>query len=98
MLLPQLRPFSKVMANTDEVARLGDERWEAQKLDGEILQLQVALSELDTVKPKKATYTKKANVFFLEKRDAIVKTKKNELKEKEKKRHDVGLELRNSAQ
>ncbi|POM68368.1 Hypothetical protein PHPALM_15478 [Phytophthora palmivora] len=84
------------MARIEEV--VGDERWKAQrlaqKLDGEIQQLKVALSELDTVKPKKATYTKKANVLFLEKRDTIVKTKRNELKDKETKRHDVGRQLR----
>ncbi|KAI9906513.1 hypothetical protein PsorP6_004118 [Peronosclerospora sorghi] len=75
-----------------------DEYWKAQRLaltlDGEIQQLHVALSELDTMKPHKSTYTKKANVFFLEKRDSIVRTKKNELKIKEKKRYDVGQELK----
>ncbi|KAK1948242.1 hypothetical protein P3T76_000532 [Phytophthora citrophthora] len=76
----------------------------------QIQQLKVALSELDNVKTNKydswirqTTYTKKANVFFLEKRDGIVKSKKSkalsfwytdELKEKEKKRHNVGLDLR----
>ncbi|ETI37753.1 hypothetical protein, variant [Phytophthora nicotianae CJ01A1] len=91
------------MAKIEEIAELsGIERWKAQrlarKLDGDIQQLKVALSELDTVKPKKTTYTKKANVFFLEKRNVIVKNKKSELKGKEKKRHDVGLKLRNSSQ
>ncbi|KAG6609881.1 uncharacterized protein IUM83_00505 [Phytophthora cinnamomi] len=92
------------MAKIEEVTEHGgsDERWKAQrlaqKLDVEIQQLKVALSELDTVKPQKTTYTKRANVFFLDRRDVIVKTKKIELKEKEKKRHDVGLELRNSSQ
>ncbi|KAE8911048.1 hypothetical protein PF005_g10482 [Phytophthora fragariae] len=88
------------MAEIEEVKEhgSGDDRWKvqrfAQKLDGEIQQLKVALSELDTVKPKKTTYTKRANVFFLDTcRDAIVTTKKNELKEKETKR----LELRNSS-
>ncbi|ETM37807.1 hypothetical protein L914_15761 [Phytophthora nicotianae] len=57
------------MAKIEEIAELsGIERWKAQrlarKLDGDIQQLKVALSELDTVKPKKTTYTKKANVFF----------------------------------
>ncbi|KAH7479108.1 hypothetical protein PRIC1_009339 [Phytophthora ramorum] len=89
------------MAKIEEVTEQsgGDDRWKAQqiahKLDGEIQQLKVALSELDAVKPKRTTYTKKANVFFLDRRDNIVKTKKHELKNKEKKRHDVGLELRN---
>ncbi|KAG2839965.1 hypothetical protein PC116_g4808 [Phytophthora cactorum] len=91
------------MATIEEVAEHGGSgRWKAQrlvqKLDGDIHLLKVALNELDAVKPKKTTYTKKANVFFLEKRDIIVKTKKNELKEKEKKRHVVGLELRDSSQ
>uniref|UniRef100_A0AAV1VMF8 Uncharacterized protein n=1 Tax=Peronospora matthiolae TaxID=2874970 RepID=A0AAV1VMF8_9STRA len=66
------------------------ELWKARrlglKLDKEIQQLQVTLSELDTVRPKKTTYIKRANVFFLEQRDAIVQTKKNELKDKEKMR------------
>ncbi|KAG7400265.1 hypothetical protein PHYBOEH_006402 [Phytophthora boehmeriae] len=88
------------MTKIEEVETNVDERWKAQrlaqKLDGEIQQLKVALGELDTVKPKKTTYSKKANVFFLEKRDVIVKTKKNELKDKEKERYDVGLQLRNS--
>ncbi|KAF4047310.1 hypothetical protein GN244_ATG00445 [Phytophthora infestans] len=87
------------MARIEEVAAL--ERWKAQrlaqKLDADIQQLKVALSELDTVQPKKTTYTKKANVFFLEKRDVIVQTKKRELRDNEKKRHDVGLELRESS-
>ncbi|KAG1703036.1 hypothetical protein DVH05_007949 [Phytophthora capsici] len=91
------------MAKIEEVGENGtEERWKAQrlaqKLDGEIQQLKVALSELDTVKPNKTTYTKKANVYFLEKRDGIVKSKKNELKEKEKQRHNVGLNLRSSTQ
>ncbi|KAF1775442.1 hypothetical protein GQ600_13335 [Phytophthora cactorum] len=122
------------MAKIEEVAEHGGSgRWKAQrlvqKLDGDIHLLKVALNELDAVKPKKTTYTKKANVFFLEKRDIIVKTKKSklvvvccllfvalpsfsqqhlpttvcrdaadELKEKEKKRHVVGLELRDSSQ
>ncbi|CAI5725950.1 unnamed protein product [Peronospora effusa] len=85
------------MAIIEEVTG-SDERWKEQrirqKLDREIQELKVALGELKTVKPKKTTYTKKANVFFLEKRDAIVQIKKNELKDKEKKRHDVGRLLR----
>ncbi|RLN49459.1 hypothetical protein BBJ29_000129 [Phytophthora kernoviae] len=87
------------MAKIEKVVETNvDERWKtqrlAQKIDAELQQLKVALSELDTVKPKKMTYTKKANVFFLDKRDVIVTTKKNELKDKEKKRYDVGLQLR----
>ncbi|GAB9467885.1 hypothetical protein Gpo141_00005216 [Globisporangium polare] len=72
--------------------------WQAQhvakKLENEIRQLNVAMAELDTVKPKKATYVKRANVFFLDRRDMIVKAKRNELKDKEQKRHDIGLQLR----
>ncbi|CAI5733531.1 unnamed protein product [Peronospora destructor] len=79
------------MAIIEEMAG-GDECWKeqrmCQKLDREIQQLKVALGELKTVKPKKTTYTKKANVFFLKKRDVIVQIKKNELKDKEKKRHE----------
>ncbi|CAI5712110.1 unnamed protein product [Hyaloperonospora brassicae] len=78
------------------------EQWKAQrlgpKLDKEIQQLQVTLSELGTMgnKPQRTTYLKRANVFFLEHRDAIVQIKQNELKDKEKMRYDVGLELHKS--
>ncbi|GLD91731.1 hypothetical protein PINS_up000264 [Pythium insidiosum] len=77
------------------------QRWrhehEAKTLDREIQQLKVAMAELDTVRPKKATYVRKANVLFLERRDVIVKAKRNELKTKEQKRVDVGLQLRKSS-
>lgn len=90
------------MAKIEEVTESSaDERWQAQrraqKLDVEIQQLKVALSELDTVKPKKTTHYKKANVFFLDRRDVIVKSKRNELKEKERLRYDLGLKLRESS-
>uniref|UniRef100_K3W789 Prefoldin subunit 1 n=1 Tax=Globisporangium ultimum (strain ATCC 200006 / CBS 805.95 / DAOM BR144) TaxID=431595 RepID=K3W789_GLOUD len=74
--------------------------WQAQqlakKLDVDIRQLNVAMVELDSVKPKKATYVKRGSVFFLDRRDMVVKAKRNELKDKEQKRHDVGLQLRST--
>ncbi|KAJ0411516.1 hypothetical protein ATCC90586_001111 [Pythium insidiosum] len=77
------------------------DRWrkeqEAKALDREIQQLKVAMGELDTVRPKKTTYVRKANVFFLERRDVIVKTKRNELQSKEQKRVNIGLELRSTS-
>ncbi|CAH0477345.1 unnamed protein product [Peronospora belbahrii] len=76
------------MAIIEEVP-CADKHWKeqrlCQKLDREIQQLKVALSELETAKPKKATYNKRANVYFLEKRNVIVEIKKNELNNKEKK-------------
>ncbi|TMW60676.1 hypothetical protein Poli38472_000718 [Pythium oligandrum] len=85
------------MAKVEEVVT---ERWRlehaAKKLDGEIQQLKVAMNELDNVRPKKATFVKRANVFFMERRDVIVKTKRTELKDKEQKRLDVGMQLRSA--
>ncbi|CEG48643.1 uncharacterized protein PHALS_06455 [Plasmopara halstedii] len=81
---------------------VSDEGWKKQlsiqKLDGEIQQLKVALSELNTLKPMKTTYTKKANAFFLEKHDVIAKAKSSMLKELEENRYGIGLELRDIAQ
>ncbi|CAH0516999.1 unnamed protein product [Peronospora belbahrii] len=80
------------MAIIEEVP-CADKHWKEQRLCQK-LDREVALSELETAKPKKATYNKRANVYFLEKRNVIVEIKKNELNNKEKKRHDVGLLLR----
>ncbi|KDO29165.1 hypothetical protein SPRG_05409 [Saprolegnia parasitica CBS 223.65] len=74
------------------------DKWalDAKALDKDIQNLNVALAELDSVKPKKATYVQRCNVFFVQKRDLLVKAKKAELEAKQAERHRVGLALRNA--
>ncbi|DBA03291.1 TPA: hypothetical protein N0F65_011650 [Lagenidium giganteum] len=94
---------SVTMAKVESELEAWNAKRIAAKLDAQTREVQVALGELESVRPKKVgscfvstkhTYLKKANVYFLERRDVIIKTKRNEQKDKEQRRHDVGMQLR----
>ncbi|CCI45026.1 unnamed protein product [Albugo candida] len=50
----------------------------ASTLDKQIRELQVALSELDTVRPGKQTFIQRGRILFVEKAEIIANIKKGE--------------------
>ncbi|OQR86957.1 hypothetical protein ACHHYP_09707 [Achlya hypogyna] len=76
------------------------DKWalDAKALDKDLQNLNVALAELESVKPNKRTYVQRCNVFFVEKRDTLVRKKRAELEAKQQERHRVGLAIRNATE